>query len=85
MNIEDIKVSAKEAKTKVTAIVESDKGQEVFRGFSSFCKTIVENKYVVNTLAAGFAGALVGYLTFLPISFCMTIAMILGLYNTVTK
>lgn len=85
MKFEYIKNTAKQATGTAKDFANSEAGKEVGKGFGDLCTKIASNKYVVNTVAAGCAGALVGYLTFLPTDFCITIAMILGLYNTVTS
>ena len=85
MKIESIKNNAKKLASSAKEFVNSEAGVEAGRGVGFFFKRIAANKYVINTLAAGFGGALVGYLTFLPVSFCMTVAMVFGLYNTITS
>jgi hypothetical protein len=48
-------------------------------------KEVLLCKHVVNTLGAGGAGALIGYLTILPMQPLFTIGLVLGLYNSLTK
>ena len=48
-------------------------------------KEILLCKHMVNMLGAGGCGALVGYLTILPVQPLFTIGLVLGLYNSLTK
>jgi len=84
IKIESIKDSATRATSTAKEFANSEARKEAGKGLGSFLKSITSNRYVVNTIAAGVAGALVGYFTFLPTDFCMTIAMIFGFYNTLT-
>jgi len=48
-------------------------------------KEVLLCKHMVNMLGAGGAGALIGYLTILPVQPLFTIGLVLGLYNSLTK
>ena len=85
IKIKSIKDSAAKATSNAKEFVNSEAGIQASKGIGSFLRSITSNRYVVNTMAAGVGGALVGYFTFLPTDLCMTIAMIFGFYNTLTS
>lgn len=56
--------------------------KDVFCG--RLVKRLFANAYVANVTAAGACGIIVGWLTFFPIDVCVTIAMFMGFYSTLT-
>jgi hypothetical protein len=68
--------------TKIQNTKENE-SKDVFCG--RLIKRLFANKYVANVTAAGVCGMIVGWLTFFPIDVCITIAMFMGFYSTLTS
>ena len=77
--------AAADAKSSVTKVIGSEKGQKVTDNVWQLLKTGMTNRHVLNTLGGGFVGVLIASTTFLPLQFCFTIGVILGAYKSLTS